>query len=234
MAPWDRESTAGCFQQRAAYSVLRPMDSIWWNTGWCHLIANSEYSTCLSVFWRNKRDGGNSCEGRERGGSQDITQGFCLSSRLTVHTFIKANMSTCKYAHEQIFIHTHTCKGTHTHKQYCFNRQMISTTVCLTVQQGRLNVQLLVTYSEFLSLPFKRRLRHERKNAFSQDIVMDNGVSDAQIPTRSLCLSSVLVVFLQPGCQTVDPKEENKETLGITGFGCEGGVKINQKWRNTV
>lgn len=30
-----------------------------------------------------------------------------------------------------------------------------------------------------------------------------------EIPTRSLCLSSVLVVILQPGCQTVDPGEEN-------------------------
>lgn len=51
-------------------------------------------------------------------------------------------------------------------------------------------------------------MRHEQKGAFSQDKVMDNGVSDAQIPTRSLCLSSVLVVFLQPGCHTVDPEEE--------------------------
>lgn len=57
---------------------------VWWNTGWCHLIASSEYSTCLSVFWRNKRDGGNSCGGRERGGSQDITQGLYVSS--TTHS----------------------------------------------------------------------------------------------------------------------------------------------------
>lgn len=54
-------------------------------------------------------------------------------------------------------------------------------------------------------------MRREHKDAFSQDKVMDNGVSDAQIPTRSLCLSSVLVVFLQPGCQTVDPEEGNRE-----------------------
>lgn len=74
-------------------------------------------------------------------------------------------------------------------------------------------MQLLVTYSEFLSLPFEHCLRHEQKDAFSQDKVMDSGVSDAQTPTRSLCLSSVLVVFLQPGCQTVDPKDEIKETF---------------------
>lgn len=54
---------------------------------------------------------------------------------------------------------------------------------------------------------------HEQKSAFSQDKVKDNGVSDAQIPTRSLCLSSVLVVFLQPGCQTVDPEEEDRDSL---------------------
>lgn len=58
---------------------------------------------------------------------------------------------------------------------------------------------------------------HEQKGAFSQNKVMDNGVSDTQIPTRSLCLSSVLVVFLQPGCQTVDPDEEEREnTLKTT------------------
>lgn len=31
------------------------------------------------------------------------------------------------------------------------------------------------------------------------------------IPTLSLCLSSVLEVFLQPGCQTVDPEGEDEE-----------------------
>lgn len=34
---------------------------------------------------------------------------------------------------------------------------------------------------------------------------------ESQTPTRSLCLSSVLVVFLQPGCQTVDPEEGDRE-----------------------
>lgn len=53
-------------------------------------------------------------------------------------------------------------------------------------------------------------MRREQRGAFSQDKVKDNGVSDAQIPTRSLCLSSVLVVFLQPGCQTVDPEREKR------------------------
>ena len=36
----------------------------------CHLIANSEYSTCLSVFWRCKRDGGKSCGRRGRVGGE--------------------------------------------------------------------------------------------------------------------------------------------------------------------
>lgn len=58
-------------------------------------------------------------------------------------------------------------------------------------------------------------MRHEQKGAFSQDKVVHNGVSDAQIPTRSLCLSSVLVVFLQPGCQTVDPEEEDREKIHL-------------------
>ncbi len=56
-------------------------------------------------------------------------------------------------------------------------------------------------------------MRREQKGAFSQDKVIDNGAIDTQIPTRSLCLSSVLVVFLQPGCQTVDPEEEDREKI---------------------
>lgn len=52
------------------------------------------HSTCLSVFWRNKRDGGKSCGGRERGGSQGHhTGGVPLLPD-----------STCKYG--QIFTHT--------------------------------------------------------------------------------------------------------------------------------
>ena len=58
-------------------------------------------------------------------------------------------------------------------------------------------------------------MRREQKGAFSQDKVMDNGVSEVQIPTRSLCLSSVLVVFLQPGCHTVDPEEEDREEIHL-------------------
>lgn len=54
-------------------------------------------------------------------------------------------------------------------------------------------------------------MRHEQEGAFSQDKVMDS----AQIPTRSLCLSSVLVVFLQPGCQTVDPEEDDREIIHL-------------------
>lgn len=87
-----------------------------WNTGWCHLIANSEYSTCLSVFWRNKRDGGNSCGGRERGGSQDITHGLCpcrLDSQQLTHMHILC---------------TYTCnRGTHRHHHP--NRGIIYTDV---------------------------------------------------------------------------------------------------------
>lgn len=62
-------------------------------------------------------------------------------------------------------------------------------------------------------------MRHEQTDAFSQDNVKDNGVSDTKIPTRSLCLSSVLVVFLQPGCQTVDPEEEEGKRLEQVTYG---------------
>lgn len=114
-----RGGTAGCLQQTAAYSVSCPVYSLWWNTGWCHLIANSEYSTCLSVFWRNKRDGGNSCGGRERGGSQDITQGLCLSSptQIThIPSFKYISISMNKY------LHTETCNGTpHSHQHFSWH-----------------------------------------------------------------------------------------------------------------
>lgn len=113
---WHTERALQAVSSRWQHTVHRVL-CIWWNTGWCHLIANSEYSTCLSVFWRNKRDGGNSCGGRERGVHRTSHRGCASPARLTVHTYIKANMSTCKYAHEQKYIrhaHTHTCKGTHT------------------------------------------------------------------------------------------------------------------------
>lgn len=57
-------------------------------------------------------------------------------------------------------------------------------------------------------------MRHKQRDAFSQAKVKE---SDVQIPTRSLCLSSVLVVFLQPGCHTVDPEVQNREGGGGGG-----------------
>lgn len=62
---------------------------------------------------------------------------------------------------------------------------------------------LVSHYSELL--PFFPNLTLNRNTL--QDKVEDNEASEVQIPTRSLCLSSVLVVILQPGCQTVDPEE---------------------------
>lgn len=87
-----KESAAGYLQQRAAYGTLRPMYSMWWTTGWRHLIAIREYSTCLCVFWRNKRDGGNGCEGRERGFHRTSHRGCVSPAQLIVYSFIRANI----------------------------------------------------------------------------------------------------------------------------------------------
>lgn len=109
--------------QHTAHRVL----CMWWTTGWCHRIANSEYSTCLSVFWRNKRDGGNSCEGRERGGSQDITQGLCLSC--PTHS---------SHIHQSKHVNMHTDRHICTHMQTrakFFKGWIFKNTTVLAVQQ---------------------------------------------------------------------------------------------------
>lgn len=76
---------------RRQHTAHRALCTVW-TTGWYHLIANSEYSTCLSVFWRNKRDGGNSCEGRERGVHRTSHRGCVSPAQLIVYTFIRTNM----------------------------------------------------------------------------------------------------------------------------------------------
>lgn len=110
---WHTERALQAVSSRWQHTVHRVLCT--WNTGWCHLIANSEYSTCLSVFWRNKRDGGNSCGGRERGVHRTSHRGCASPAQHTIHTDIKVNMSTYKYAYEQIFIYTHTHMQRHTH-----------------------------------------------------------------------------------------------------------------------
>lgn len=72
----------------------------------CHLIANSEYSTCLCVFWRNKRDGGNNCGGRGEGEFTGHHTGVAplqvpLTASLTHTSSHKAKLSTHKNAQTQ-------------------------------------------------------------------------------------------------------------------------------------
>lgn len=96
-----RERTAGRRQQRAACSVSHggKQDD-------CHLIANNEYSTCLCVFWRNKRDGGNNCGGRGEGQFTGHHTGVApliasLTASPTRTRLPKAKLSTRKNAQTQ-------------------------------------------------------------------------------------------------------------------------------------
>lgn len=113
-----KESAAGYLQQGAAYDTLHSMYSMWWTTEWRHLIAIREYSTCLCVFWRNKRDGGNGCEGRERGFHRTSHRG-CVSPVSThcllIHQGKHINMHTnrCIYMHMQTHAKEHTHTQTH-------------------------------------------------------------------------------------------------------------------------
>lgn len=175
-----KESTAGSLQQRAAHGTSCTIYSRWWTTGWCHLIANSEYSTCLSVFWRNKRDGGNSCEGRERGGSQDITQGLCLSCpthSLHTHQSEHVNMHMNRY----IGTHVQTCAKVRTH---CFKRWPIKNTTLLVVQQmERGTVQKSrLTWTECL-----RRQWWPNPYPLPVSLLCSRGVFAARMPDSRSC-----------------------------------------------
>lgn len=99
----------------------------------CHLIANSEYSTCLCVFWRNKRDGGNNCGGRGEGGFTGHRTGVTpLRAQLTAsltHTYTSShkrpNSPHVKmHRDEQVFFFFlvllfFLCKRENTFKQRC-------------------------------------------------------------------------------------------------------------------
>lgn len=178
----------------------------------CHLIANSEYSTCLCVFWRNKRDGGNNCGGRGEGGFTGHRTGVTpLRAQLTAsltHTHTRAhkrpNSPHVKmHRDKQGFFFLSLllfflCKRENTFKQRCLAGHWKRTT--WGIRRGK--------WSSGGGAALQHRHAGANRCALSVETKSRRKKSGRpEIPTRSLCLSSVLVVILQPGCQTVDPGE---------------------------
>lgn len=91
-------------------------------------------------------------EGRGGGGVHRTSHRGCtFAARLTVHTYIKVNVATRKYAYEQIFIYTHITHGkanTHTHTHSCFNRQIILQHSKLNFNSKEVIKVCLVKYSK--------------------------------------------------------------------------------------